>query len=303
MKRTVWKIVLGAAALLLPAVLPAAEGVKFRHVASVYADAKGLPLRDPQGVECGGKAHALLVADTGNGRVVRYDYLDGAVKGGTEIKVPEATAPLRAQADSKGVVYILDGKKRRIALVSPEGRFMKYLDPEGLPAPGAFVPKSFRIDPDDNIYLLDILSERVVVLDPAGKHVRQIPFPEKYGFISDLAVDRSGTVLLVDSVGAGVYAAAKDAKSFSPVAKDMKEYMNFPTSIATDARGRIFLGDRNGAGVVILGRDGSFVGRQLSRGWKDGLLQYPADVCVAEDGDVFVADQGNGRIQVFSTSR
>lgn len=303
MKRTVWRLALGAAALLLPAVLPAAEGVKFRHVASVYADGKDVPLRDPQGIECGGKSHVLLVADTGNGRVVRYAWQDGAVKGGTEIKVPEASAPLRVQGDSKGVVYVLDGKKRRIALVSPEGRFVKYLDPEGLPAPGAFVPKSFRIGPDDNIYVLDILSERVIVLDPAGKYVRHIPFPEKYGFISDLAVDRAGTVLVVDSVGAGVHAAAKDAKAFSPVATAMKEYMNFPTSIATDARGRIYLGDRNGAGIVILGRDGSFIGRQLSHGWKEGLLQYPAEVCVDEDGNVFVADQGNGRIQVFSTSR
>jgi hypothetical protein len=36
----------------------------------------------------------------------------------------------------------------------------------------------------------------------------------------------------------------------------------------------IYIVDENGDGIVVLGRDGSFVGRQLSMGWNEGLL-YP----------------------------
>jgi hypothetical protein len=50
---------------------------------------------------------------------------------------------------------------------------------------------------------------------------------------------------------------------------------------------------------VILGKDGSFLGRQLSMGWKEGLLYYPTQMCINEKREVFIADGGNSRIQIF----
>ena len=39
-----------------------------------------------------------------------------------------------------------------------------------------------------------------------------------------------------------------------------------------DNRGTLYVVDENGGGIVILGRDGSYMGRQLSLGWNEGLL-------------------------------
>jgi hypothetical protein len=60
--------------------------------------------------------------------------------------------------------------------------------------------------------------------------------------------------------------------------------------------------DRHGGAIFVLGEDGSFQGRGMSRGRGDGLLMYPAEVCVSGD-DVFVADRSNNRVQVFSMMR
>jgi hypothetical protein len=61
--------------------------------------------------------------------------------------------------------------------------------------------------------------------------------------------------------------------------------------------------DENGAGIVILGQDGSFLGRQLTMGWNEGLLYYPSQMCINDKDEAFIADTGNSRVQVFSIVR
>jgi len=276
-----------------------AETAKMRHLQSIYFDEKGGNLREPECVVCDEK-FLLVVGDTGNGRLLRYTYQERIIKGGTEIKIPQLSSPIRVQLNSKGEIFVLDGKRRRILRLSPEGAFKGYVDPEGIPSPSAFVPRSFKIDAKDNIFILDIFTGRVLVLNPDGKYQKQIPFPKEYGFFSDLSIDLKGTLFLVDCIKAMVFSAAKDSNNFSPLTKGLREYLNFPTSLTTDKRGTIYVVDEDGAGIVILGQDGSFLGRQLAMGWTEGFLYYPTQMCVNEKGEVFIADRGNSRVQIFT---
>ena len=276
-----------------------AETVKFRYLQSVYFDDKGGGLKQPEGVACNEKS-LVVVGDTGNDRLLQYTFQDKSLKSGSEIKIPQLTNPIRVQINSKGEIFVLDGKKRRILRLSPEGGFKGYVDPEGVPSPSTYVPRSFKIDRNNNIYILDIFSGRVLALNSEGKYQKQIPFPKDYGFFSDLSVDSKDTLVLVDCVKATVFSAAKDSNNFSPLTKNLREYLNFPTSITTDNRGTIFVMDENGSGIVILGQDGSFQGRQLNMGWNEGLLYFPSQMCVNEKGEVFIADRGNSRIQIFT---
>jgi cobalt-zinc-cadmium efflux system outer membrane protein len=100
-----------------------------------------------------------------------------------------------------------------------------------------------------------------------------------------------------------VFFAAEKAEKFSALSKKLKEYVNFPTSIAVDKRGIIYLLDQNGGVIVILGAEGDFKGHQLSSGWKEGLLQYPSDLCINEKGNLFIVDRNNSRVQVFTSSK
>lgn len=287
-------------ALLMPLSVFGAEAVKVRHSDTIYFDASGGAMKQPDGIGCSGK-QPLIVADTGNGRLLKYTDEGGKIAGGAEIKVDQITYPVRVQVTSQGDILVLDGKQRRIVRLSPEGTFKGYVDPSGVSS--AVVPMSFAIDSTDNLYLLDVFSGRVVELDQTGKFVRQIDFPEKYGFISDLAVDFKGTVFVLDSVDAMVLSATKDAKSFSAVTGNLKEYMNFPISLAVDNRGMMYLSDQNGSGVVVVGADGSFQGRAVLFGWRDGLVRYPSQICVSDKDKLFIADRDNSRVQIFSLIR
>jgi hypothetical protein len=48
-----------------------------------------------------------------------------------------------------------------------------------------------------------------------------------------------------------------------------------------------------------VGKDGSFKGRKLRMGWKEGELRYPSDICLDDQGNVFIADRGNNRVQMY----
>lgn len=296
------RILLLIGLLVSPISVFGAEPVKFRHIQSIYFDEKGIGLKEPEGLACNEKT-LLIVGDTGNGRLLRYNFQERSIKAGTEIKIPELSNPIRVQVNSKGEILALDGKKRRIIRLSPEGAFKGYVDAEGVSSPSAFVPRSFKIDTNNNIYILDVYSARVLVLNPEGKYQKQIPFPQGYGFFSDLSVDLKSNLFLVDCVKAMVFSASKGSDRFSPLTKSLREYLNFPTNITTDNRGIIYVVDENGGGIVILGQDGSYLGRQLSMGWNEGLLYYPAQMCVNEKGEVFIADRGNSRVQIFMVVR
>ncbi len=143
--------------LLLPMKSFSAETVKFRYLQSIYFDEKGGGMKQPEGVACSEKG-LLIVGDTGNDRLLRYILQDRSLKAGAEIKVQQLSNPIRLQMNSKGEIFALDGKKRRIIRLNPDGTFKGYVDAEGIPSPSTFVPRSFKIDRNNNIYILDIFS-------------------------------------------------------------------------------------------------------------------------------------------------
>jgi len=276
-----------------------AETLKLRYLMTVTTDEKEGQLKNPEGVACNDKS-LLVVADTENGRLLRYSFQDKSLKGGTEIKVPQLASPVRVQINSKGEIYALDGKNHSIVHLNSDGAFAGILEPQGVTAPAKFVTKSFKIDANDNIFLLDIAGERVLQLDPVGKLLNQVSFPKNYGFITDLAVTLGGDILLIDSVNSVIYTAKKDKPVFVPLTKSMRDYMNFATYISTSiGGGEIYLLDQDGGAIVIVGPDGTFQGRRLSLGWKAGLLYYPTQMCMNKNGDVIIADRSNSRVQIY----
>jgi hypothetical protein len=291
-----------AAMLLLPNISIGAEALKMRHFQSVYADDKETGFHSPEGVGCDGKGH-ILVADSGNGRLVQFTLIDGKAMPDKEIKVPELSFPVRVHTNSKGEIFALDGRQRRVVRFSSSGGYLGRVDAVDSPPPATVIPRSFDIGKDDVIYLLDVFAGRVLVLTPEGKFSKKIDFPEGYEVISDLAVDERGTIFLIDSVKAIVYVAAKGSGKFSTLTESMKDMMQFPSTITTDVRGNIYLADKNGGNIYIVGQDGSFKGGQVTMGWKEGQLRYPCQLCVNDKGEVIVADRDNNRVQIFSTAR
>jgi hypothetical protein len=290
------KLLVLAAAVLGP-VLARAESVVFTYTEAVYVDAKEAPLKAPEGVACN-DAGGLVVADTGNARLLNYTVKDDGIAAVAEIKAPQLVAPVRVQLDPKGGMVVLDRKGSRLVRFDAKGTYAGAIEPKG-DLPGTFTPVSFKLDADRNVWVLDGAG-RVVVLDPEGKLLRTLDLPK--GMFTDLAVDGGGVVYAVDAVQGMVWSADKAATAFKPLSKSLKDEMSFPGYLLA-AKGKLLLVDQVGHGVVVLGMDGSFQGRQLSYGAAEGLLQYPGQLCLTESGDAFLADRNNNRVDRYTIAR
>lgn len=291
------KTLLIVAVLLAPVSSPAADVKAFKHLLSIYADEKDAALKAPEGVACNGSD--LVVADTGNGRLLRYKFQDRNLSGGTEVKAAEMPYPVRLQLNSKGEILALDRKQLRIVRLDAKGAFAGYLEPQGVPGADKIIARGLKVDGKDNIYLIDVTGQRVVALDPTGKYLKQLGFPENRRFFSDLTVTPNGDIYLLDALDPALFVSAKGAGEFVPLAKNLREYVDFPTYITSDAAGAVlYLVDAHGQAIVSLGQDGSFLARRLVMGWKEGQLHYPEQICLAGNV-IFLADRDSSKVQVF----
>jgi hypothetical protein len=288
-----------AIGLAFPLGASAADTKPFLFDTAIYIDAKEGQLRAPEGVACTENGY-IVVADTGNQRLLTYTFKDDRLTGGTELKPPEVRSPVRVQVDSKGNVLVLDSRTRRVARLASSGAFDSWVDPKDVKGPVAV--SAFKLDAADGIYLLDVAGKRILVVDAAGKVSRELPVPAEAGPVTDIAVDGAGIVYAIDPVQAVLWSADKGAAALKPMTKSLKDVMSFPAYLSI-GRGRILVVDQNGSGIVFLGLDGSYQGRQLGIGWSDGLVNYPAQICQREDGVLIVADRFNNRVQLFSTRK
>lgn len=282
--------------------LVSAQAAKFRHLLSIYADDKAVALSLPEAVTCGAGGQ-FIVGDTGNSRLVRFAYGDKTATAAGVIQVPQLSAPSRVRINSKGDIYALDGKQHRIVHLTAGGDFKNTLTFDGAPPPTSIVVKSFAIDASDTIYALDVFSGRLLVADAQDKFQRAIPFPDGFGFAADVAVDDSGTVLLLDATKRRLYGADKDAKTFARIGPDLGETIATIPTYLTSTKGTILVVEGPGSRINSLRRDGTFVSRALSAGQEDGFLNQPSQICINDKDEVFVADRDNSRIQVFQLIR
>lgn len=288
------------AAGLAPAARAASPARALTLQRTIYADSTDGPLSRPEGLACDARGN-LVVADTGNARLLTFRWKDGLLDGGAVVKVPQLGYPVRLQIDSKGFVLALDRRARRIARIDEKGAFAGYLEVKG--ASSAVTPAAFKLDGADNVYVLDVAARRVVVAAASGTVSRELPLPKEARGVTDVAVDAGGKIYALDGVAAVIWIAEPADKVFRPLSGALKESMSFPTYLAPDNQGKLFVVDQNGNAVVRLGIDGTFQGRDLALGAMEGTVNYPGQLCVTPDGDVFVADRNNDRVEIFSLPR
>jgi hypothetical protein len=269
------------------------------HEASAYADAEGEPLKAPEGVAC--STGSVLVADSGNGRLVTYVSKDGALVPGAVFKTPQLGYPVRLQVDAKGGIWSLDGRSRRIVRLGADGRFASFFEMKGVPARRGIFVQAFRVGASGEVFVLDVASARVIVVDAAGAFRRQVDLPEG-AVMTDIEIDPAGSLYAVESARPAVY-VSRGGGPFRPLTSNLSESASFPAYAAAAERGLLLAVDRDGAGIVVLGPDGSYLGRRLGLGWTEGLLYYPGQICLDGKGGLFVPDRGNASLQAFAIAR
>jgi len=126
----------------------------------------------PTGIVVNPKTSELLVVDTLQSRVFRFDLSTQMLKGsfGTDGATEgQFHYPTNIFVTLSGDVIVSDALNFRVQVFSPEGSFLFTFGRMG-DAPGTFSrPKGVAADSDGNIYVVDALFDNIQVFDKGGR--------------------------------------------------------------------------------------------------------------------------------------
>jgi DNA-binding beta-propeller fold protein YncE len=164
----------------------------------------------------------------------------------------------------------------RLYEFAADGKFVREI---GKQVYGFLAAQQVRVDAHDNIWVVDRYSGMVLKFAPSGQLVMLLGRKPE-------AVDVPST----PNMGRGT----------PPGSGMQSDLFEGPTDVAWDAAGNIFVADGLGnARVAKFDRDGVFVKSWGSRGTDNGQFHLVHSLQVDAGGNVYVADRGNNRIQVF----
>ncbi len=223
----------------------------------------------------------------------------GGKEGKSRLRQPSAVAVGR-----DGKVFILDGTVNRVAVFSPDGRFLYDFGTEYLN-----MPLGMSLDSKDHVYVTDTRNGRIQVFSSKGEHLRQISLPKgKEGEATrpvDIAIDnkrrlayvvdnRNHRVLILD------LRKNRIVKTVGKMGMDEGEF-RWPFSVAVGKQGVVYVVDVINTTVRTIHPDENWAfGFNIGKwGIQKGELFRPKGIAIDAKGNIFVSDSFLGVVQIF----
>jgi DNA-binding beta-propeller fold protein YncE len=270
---------------LIPVLAILAAPVYAQQPAAIQFDSNPMPLTMPDNIHLGEVAG---VATNSRGDIYVYTRT-----GNPTITIGTA----RAVAHGGSRLFQFDRT----------GKFVREI---GQGAYGLLQAQQVRVDPQDNVWIVDQMSTQVIKFDPNGRV--QMIFSRKPEALNVPAarLDPLPTGIPViqpapqaggqrGGGGGGGEGGAGPAPAL-PGAGPTGESFSRPTDVAWDSAGNIYVTDGYGnSRVAKYDKNGKWIKNWGSRGTGQGQFNIVHGIAIDAQGMVYVADEGNKRIQVF----
>ena len=219
--------------------------------------------------------------------------------------------PAMIAADNNSNIYVVDQHNHRIQKFDPDGNFILMWGRQG-PGEGEFnFPYGLAIDSKGYVYVTDMNNNRIQKFSAEGTFIKSTgnygtgngEFKYPYG----VAVDANDILYVIDAFNYRIQKFDTDLTFISAWGSQesigFKLYM--PHEIAVDKEGNIILSDRQNHRISVFTDDGNLIRRFGGFGegedTRGGLFSEPHGVAVNKNGDIFVCDRYNFRVQKFNT--
>ncbi|MGA2856505.1 MAG: 6-bladed beta-propeller [Candidatus Sulfotelmatobacter sp.] len=213
--------------------------------------------------------------------------------------------PYGMAVDSKGILYIADGKVGAVFMFNTETKELTMIKHGAQANFGLIV--GLAMDDSDRLFVSDTKLHRILVFDKDHK---------VEGAISQGVLDPGGMV--VDNENRFLYVAdagldqvlVYDADKFNLIRKigtagkrhTLTEPGQFsvPTNVALDADNNLYVTDTYNNRVEVFDADGNFLRAWGKEGDRPGTFSRPKGIAIDSDGHVWVADAVQDRLQAFT---
>lgn len=207
--------------------------------------------------------------------------------------------------DSKGKLYVADGKVGAIFIIDPETRDTELIK-NGKDANFKLIV-GLAIDDTDRLFVSDAGTRSILVFGP--KHKAEVAIHEGLNVPAGMAIDTENRFLYVADIEAD-QVLVYDVDTFKLLRRIGTGGKNHtlntpgdfakPTGVAVDSDGNLYVADMLNARIEVFDADGNFIRAFGKRGDGPGYFAMPKAVAVDCDGHIWVTDSIQNRVQLYS---
>lgn len=217
----------------------------------------------------------------------------------------ELSLPGGITSGSDGTIYVADYANHRIQVFSSSGDWIRSWGKKG-GSPGEFYnPSDIALDNEGIIYVADTNNHRIQKFSGNGDSITYWNISsENYARLArptGISIDEDGIIYVADIANYRILKYSSDGTMISQWGEQgtLGGHLMAPFGIAAK-NGYVLVTDFSTSGVKIYDTKGQFISYWGTDGTKEGNLHEPEGITADSNGNVYVADRGNNRIQKFN---
>jgi len=199
--------------------------------------------------------------------------------------------------DQDNHIYVADYSNRRLQKFNVEGNHLLTFGVKGSSASQLACPIGVTVH-DDRVYVTDVSNKRISVFQTNGQFCFNIT--EQLNQPYDVAINGNNQLLVADYGNHCIYTFTLDGQYINKFGTQGLGQLRQPCNLTTDSNSYTIVSDTDHHRIVIFDSDGNYVHHFGHEGSGSSQFKRPRGIAVSANGDIYVSDSNNCRIQIFS---